>query len=91
MGAEGRSGGTGVRTRDLPNAKWRPRHLATVLGPGSGYCHSRWKTIEIYGLDTCTSITTTFHYFGCNIQDFSEFKTDVLTCLLVEALFVTVS
>jgi hypothetical protein len=27
-----RSGGTGVRTRDLPNAKWRARRLATVLG-----------------------------------------------------------
>ncbi|KAH0818455.1 hypothetical protein GEV33_004336 [Tenebrio molitor] len=28
-----RSGGTGVRTRDLPNAKWRARRLATVLAP----------------------------------------------------------
>jgi hypothetical protein len=27
-----RSGGTGVRTRDLPNAKWRARRLAIVLG-----------------------------------------------------------
>jgi hypothetical protein len=27
-----RSGGTGVRTRDLPNAKWRAKRLATVLG-----------------------------------------------------------
>jgi hypothetical protein len=27
-----RSGSTGVRTRDLPNAKWRARRLATVLG-----------------------------------------------------------
>jgi hypothetical protein len=27
-----RSGGTGVRTRDLPNAKWRAWRLATVLG-----------------------------------------------------------
>jgi hypothetical protein len=26
------SGGTGVRTRDLPNVKWRARRLATVLG-----------------------------------------------------------
>ncbi|KAH0809440.1 hypothetical protein GEV33_013352 [Tenebrio molitor] len=34
MGAEGRSGGTGVRTRDLSNAKWRARRLATVLGCG---------------------------------------------------------
>jgi hypothetical protein len=25
------SGGTGVRTRDLPNVKWRARRLATVL------------------------------------------------------------
>ncbi|KAH0811991.1 hypothetical protein GEV33_010800 [Tenebrio molitor] len=25
-------GGTGVRTRDLPNVKWRARRLATVLG-----------------------------------------------------------
>jgi hypothetical protein len=27
-----RSGGTGVRTRDLPNVKWRAKRLATVLG-----------------------------------------------------------
>ncbi|KAH0813065.1 hypothetical protein GEV33_009726 [Tenebrio molitor] len=27
-----RSGGTGVRTRDLSNAKWRARRLATVVG-----------------------------------------------------------
>jgi hypothetical protein len=26
------SGSTGVRTRDLPNAKWRARRLATLLG-----------------------------------------------------------
>jgi hypothetical protein len=26
------SGGTGVRTRDLPNVKWRARRLATKLG-----------------------------------------------------------
>jgi hypothetical protein len=26
------SGGTGVRTRDLPNVKWRVRPLTTVLG-----------------------------------------------------------
>jgi hypothetical protein len=27
-----RSGGPGIRTRDLPSAKWRARRLATMLG-----------------------------------------------------------
>jgi hypothetical protein len=35
------SGGTGVRTRDLPNVKWRGRRLATVLGEATEI----WRTI----------------------------------------------
>jgi hypothetical protein len=31
------SGGTGVRTRDLPNVKWRARRLATVLDTGQRF------------------------------------------------------
>jgi hypothetical protein len=31
------SGGTGVRTRDLPNVKWRARRLATVLDAEGGF------------------------------------------------------
>jgi hypothetical protein len=43
------SGGTGVRTRDLPNIKWRARRLATILvSQYEEYCGSysvvfRWK------------------------------------------------
>jgi hypothetical protein len=31
------SGSTGVRTRDLPNVKWRARRLATVLDTGQRF------------------------------------------------------
>jgi hypothetical protein len=47
------SGGTGVRTRDLRNVKWRARRLATVLGDEEGkwtYIGSRGEIMIVYGV-----------------------------------------
>jgi hypothetical protein len=74
-------GGTGVRTRDLPNVKWRGRRLATVLG---GKIEKIWNRLEPHQENFAVDqqiANSLWIYADCPIEEHSSvIKINTVAC-----------